>query len=336
MSPKVSTACAGAFGIAALFIGSNPTFSHTIVGNRLFPATLTIDDPGVNDELVLPSFAYMAAANFDGTLGPLSYSFGWEYAKTITADFGISVGSEGITLQRNPHATGWANIETQLKYVFYQNPEHEFIIAGATSLEVGRTGSSPSSALPADPFSTLTPKIFIGKGFGDAQADWLRPFALTGEIDYSFPTHSVSGTLIQDPDTGINTLSLTQSPNFLTYGATIQYSLLYMNSFVHELPDFSRRLIPTFEAKFTTPISNIGPSVPGAWTHTTTGTVGPALYYVGQYFEIGVEAAFPINQASGKHVGVLAVLDFFLDDIAPDTIGKPLFGPAQPRPGQRY
>jgi hypothetical protein len=106
-----------------------------------------------------------------------------------------------------------------------------------------------------------------------------------------------------------------------------------MNSFVHELPEFSRRLIPTFEAKFTTPVSNIGQSVPGVPAHTTTGTVGPALYYIGQYFQIGVEAAFPINQASGKHIGAFAVLDFFLDDIAPDTIGKPLFGPPQSRPG---
>src|SRR5262245_9854532 len=29
--------------------------AHEIVGNRFFPATLTIDDPGVNDELAVPT-----------------------------------------------------------------------------------------------------------------------------------------------------------------------------------------------------------------------------------------------------------------------------------------
>ncbi|MFZ0197411.1 MAG: hypothetical protein WAL14_21650, partial [Pseudolabrys sp.] len=29
--------------------------AHEIVGNRSFPATLAIDDPGVNDEMSLPT-----------------------------------------------------------------------------------------------------------------------------------------------------------------------------------------------------------------------------------------------------------------------------------------
>ncbi len=111
--------------------------------------------------------------------------------------------------------------------------------------------------------------------------------------------------------------------------STLQYSLLYENSFVHEVPDLFKRLIPAFEGIFSSPVSNIGPSVPGNWTHTTTGVVGPSLYYIGQYFEIGVMAQIPINQASGRHVGALAVVDFFIDDILPDSLGKPLFGPPQ-------
>ena len=31
--------------------------AHEIVGNRFFPATLTIDDPGVNDELAFPTIS---------------------------------------------------------------------------------------------------------------------------------------------------------------------------------------------------------------------------------------------------------------------------------------
>ncbi len=306
---------------AAFFAGAAPALAHTIVGDRVFPATLTIDDPGVNDELALPSFAYMTAANPDGSPGSISYTLGWEYAKTITADLGFSIGSEGYTWQKRPDAQGWANIETQLKYVFYQNPEHEFIVAGAVNVEWANTGSPQSASIPSTPFSTITEKFYIGKGFGDLTVDWLRPFAVTGELDYSMPTVATNA----DGST---------NPNTLTYGATLQYSLQYMNSHVQEVPDLFKKLIPTFEAIFTTPVSNISAPAPGSFSpNVTTGVVGPAVYYIGQYFEVGVMAQIPINSASGAHVGVLAVVDFFLDDIAPDSLGKPLFGPPQARSG---
>ena len=306
---------------AALLATGAPALSHTIVGDRVFPATLTIDDPGVNDELALPSFAYMTAANPDGSPGAISYTLGWEYAKTITADLGFSIGSEGYTWQKRPNATGWGNIETQLKYIFYQDPKHELIFSGAINANWANTGSPQSASLPSEPFTTVTMKAYVGKGFGDASVDWMRPFAITGELDYGIPaaTYNSDGSL---------------NPKTLTYGATLQYSLLYMNSHVQEVPDFCKRLIPAFEAVFTTPVANIPSPNPGDFSpNVTTGVVGPSLYYIGQYFEVGVMAQIPINSASGSHVGVLAVVDFFLDDIAPTTLGKPLFGPPQARGG---
>ena len=38
---------------APFLVGQSP--AREIVGNRLFPAPLTIDDPGVNDELAVPT-----------------------------------------------------------------------------------------------------------------------------------------------------------------------------------------------------------------------------------------------------------------------------------------
>ena len=159
----------------------------------------------------------------------------------------------------------------------------------------------------------------------------MKPFAVTGEIDYNWSTQPISFSF--DPVSG---LVESQTPTLLTYGATIQYSLLYMNSFVHEVPEFFRQLVPTFEAIFTSPVSNIGPSVLGAFpgTHETTGTYGPALYYFGRIgpvvYQAGISAQIPINLASGKHVRALAVVDFLLDDLFPDSIGKPLFGHPNP------
>ena len=31
-------------------------------------------------------------------------------------------------------------------------------------------------------------------------------------------------------------------------------------------------------------------------------------------------------RGSGKHPGVFAIVDFFLDDLFPNTLGKPIFG----------
>ncbi len=325
MLPTPPVRVAGALALAALMPCAVipctcPAMAHTIVGDRVFPATLAIDDPGVNDELALPVFSYLPAANPDGTAGPQAFTLGGEYDKTITADLQLSIASEGVTFQRNPRATGVANIDVGAKYVLFQSPAHEFIVSGGLTVDIGGTGSRPNSAIPADQFTTFTPTLYVGKGFGALSSDWARPFAVTGSVTVSVPT------VVHDPLDG------SQVPTFVTYGGTVQYSLLYRNSFVEEVPRAFNRLIPAFEASFRTPVANTGPFVDGDFSaRDTTGIIGPSLYYVGSTFEVGVMAQVPINRASGLHPGVMAILDFFLDDIAPDTIGKPLSGPPQSR-----
>ena len=70
------------FGAALLATGASaamPAAAHVIVGVRLFPVTLTCDDPGVADEGTLP--AIVAPPGSGGQqLGQLQ----WEYDKTIT------------------------------------------------------------------------------------------------------------------------------------------------------------------------------------------------------------------------------------------------------------
>ena len=148
----------------------------------------------------------------------------------------------------------------------------------------------------------------------------MKPFAVTGQVSYSIPT------VIRDPIDG------SQVPNFVTYGGSVQYSLLYRNAFVEEVPGPFKKLIPAFEGAFSTPVANTGPSDPGDFSvHETTGIVGPSLYYIGTTYELGVMMQVPVNAASGKHPGVMAIVDFFLDDIAPNSLGKPLFGAPQAR-----
>jgi hypothetical protein len=337
MSHKASLACAGAIAAAASLAGIGPALSHTIVGQRVFPATLAIDDPGVNDELGLPTFSYFA--NPDNSN---EFDFNGAYQKTITYNLSFSIADTFTHLTNALKSdgtigtiNGWKQLRTQLKYVPYENPEHEFIVSVAGSVAWGDTGNA---SIAPDQFSLLTAKGFFGKGFGDLENEWLRPFAVTGEVDYTWSTHPIDVTGVDS----FGNVLISQTPTVLTYGVTLQYSLLYMNAFVHEVPPFFRNLIPTVEAVFITPVSNIGPSVPGAvlGTHETLGTVQPGVFYIGRLggvsFEVGAEAVIPINLASGRHVGAMAILDFFLDDMFPDSLGKPLFGPSQPRAAGLY
>ena len=57
----------------------------------------------------------------------------------------------------------------------------------------------------------------------------------------------------------------------------------------------------------------------------TTGTVNPGLIWFGKYIQLGVEATVPINSRTGKNVGVLGLVHFFIDDLFPHSLGRPLF-----------
>ena len=66
---------------------AGPASAHGIAGQRFFPATLTIDDPFVADELSLPSVVHIKAPDAKQT------TLGAELSKSITPNFGLSVGA---------------------------------------------------------------------------------------------------------------------------------------------------------------------------------------------------------------------------------------------------
>ena len=79
------------------------------------------------------------------------------------------------------------------------------------------------------------------------------------------------------------------------------------------------RLIPLVEFALETPLNR------GAGGQTT-GTINPGIIWAGQQFQFGVEAIIPINERTGDNVGVIAQLHFYLDDLFPHSLGRPLFG----------
>ena len=326
MSIHLQRAAVPALAIALLAF---PALAHEIVGNRFFPATLGIDDPGVNDELSIPTVDDFKT----GDVPPVRQrDISGEFSKRITEDFAIALGSTYTWLSApggldGTGTRGFQNLETMFKYRLYKNAEHEFVTSIGLGIEWGRTGAI---SVGADDFNVYTPTIFFGKGFGDLPdtVGWMRPFAITGQVGYAIPGRRAKTTFSVDPDSGDNAADTEIHPDMLAWGGTLQYSMPYLKSAVVDLglPDFINRLIPLVEVTFQTPVAHTLTS-----GTLTTGTVNPGVIYVGNGFQLAVEALIPVNRQSGSNVGVIGQLHFYLDDLDPRGIGRPIFaGAAQP------
>src|SRR5258708_6839241 len=153
---------ASLFGFAIALVPLTQSVAHEIVGNRFFPATLGIDDPGVNDELSLPTVANFKTGD-DPSFRQRDISA--EFSKRITEAFAVSFGSTYSSFRPpgGPDALGTAgfqNLETTFKYRLFKNPEHEFVMSVGLSVEWGGTGAQ---SVGADPFNTYTPTVSFAK-----------------------------------------------------------------------------------------------------------------------------------------------------------------------------
>src|SRR5262249_27877261 len=124
-----------------------------------------------------------------------------------------------------------------------------------------------------------------------------------------------------DPDTGVKTIGVDHVSNTFNYGVAIQYSNFYLRANVHDfgLPEWVNRLTPLVEFNFVTPVTD-------RYGEKTIGTINPGIIWSGQSIQFGIEAIIPVTKATGKNVGIIAQLHFYLDDIFPQTIGRPLLG----------
>jgi hypothetical protein len=242
--------------------------AHAIAGDRVFPSTMAVDDPGVGDEANL-QYGHQRVPGDNGDQSINTFDF--EYDKLITPRLAVSIDGT-YTMQNNPTARGFDNFGVGLKYLLYVNDEHEFMTSVGVDAELGGTGSRAI----ADNFSTISPTIYAGKGMGDLPASlaYLRPIAITGEAGPALTTGA-------------------GQPNAFNYGFTVQYSLPYLQQHVHDigLPQPLANVIPLVEI----PLSRS--------QGQTTGTVNPGFIWINRYGQFGVEAQIPINRASGSHVG---------------------------------
>ena len=308
-----------AFALAAAAAALPPAaVAHGVLGKRFFPATIATEDPFVSDELSLPTISSTRSNASDDEPASRETSVSGEFSKRITPDFGISIGLERQRLAPagQPAVHGFGNTELGLKYQVYRNEQREALVSLGLEWEVGGTGSR---SIGAERFSTFTPAVVLGKGFGDAASPMLKPFAVTGSLGVAIPRRASTTTTDIDPDTGALVTSIERNPHVLQLGFAVEYSLPYLQSFVKDvgLSEPFSRMIPLVEVSLERPLDRVTEK-------RTTGTINPGILWAGNKVQVGLEAVIPINRESGRGVGVQAQLHFFLDDIFPRSIGRPL------------
>jgi hypothetical protein len=276
-------------------------WAHGFAGKRFFPTTLAIDDPFVSDELSF-LLSHMKESGDEEEPDTVATELSAEYAKRITPHLGISLGGEFLHLNpdREDTENGFGNLEVGAKYQFFTNARHEALLSLGLEAEVGNTGNAK---VGAESFSVLSPGLFFGKGLGDLPeaVRYLRPLALTGIFAVNVPTDS-------------------DAEATLSWGFSVQYNLQYLQSFVKDvgLGVPFNRMIPLVELAFETCVNH-------DCKGDNSGTVNPGLIWFGKSIELGAEAVVPINHRSGEGVGFLFLLHFFIDDLFPQSLGRPFF-----------
>jgi hypothetical protein len=290
-------------GVASL--AAAPAFAHVIAGVRVFPVTTTFDDPGVGDEVTLPQIIWQRSS------GPTNdYQVQWEFDKRITPTTALiyNHGFDILTQSGAKTRTGFENIVLTGKWQAYTNAEHEFVV----SLGVGRefSGGTATQGIGGDQYGGTAPILYFGKGLGDLPIGMARPFAVTGEFSYQIPDRRLN-----------TTASNNGNPPTFNGSMSLQYSLPYLQSQVKDvgLGNFFGRLIPLVEVDYSSPAA--GP----AYGSPAQLLIAPGVIYEGDTYQVGLSALVPGNKAAGQNVGFLLQVHFFLDDIFPNSLGKPIF-----------
>ncbi len=275
-----------------------PAQAHVVCGDRVFPTTLTMDDPGVSDEVSFPTLQFMP------TPGSENNAYAFEYDKTITEDLGVAINDDYAT-QRSPgsHLAGWDDVTVTLKDqhpCITHHPHEELawsvgvirLIPGSGSAQLRSAGAIPGTGSTA-------PTFYFGKGMGDLSSGVLRPLAITGEVSRVF----------SDTPSAV--------PNAWNYAASFQYSIPYYQQNVKALriPQLFTRMTPLVEVAMTTPDGG-----------TPTGTISPGILYDAPTWQLGAEAIIPANHTTRLVQGTGFIIQYhvFLDTYYKSWFGHPL------------
>jgi hypothetical protein len=301
---RSSKSLAALTAAALATLASHEARAHGFAGDRFFPATILTDDPFVADEMSLVTLTQNPVAADGSKEGDI----GFDLSKRLTPDLGVTLSDQWKYIHQ-PGAlpmVGFDALTTGVQYQLFVNAPHEAMGLIGFQQSWAHTGRVQGAGSPD--FTTLAPVFDWGKGMGDLPPSlpWLRPFAITGNLSYDFPVKTESNG--------------NPNPNNFNAGIAIEYSLEYLQHRVRDvgLPAPFDRMIPLVEIAGTDPLNR-------GQDGKVTGTVQPGLIWAGQYYQIGAEAIVPMNSRTGHGYGGLLQFHLFLDDIFPDSFGRPLF-----------
>lgn len=271
---------------------SGYAYGHAVAGQRVFPSTLSFDDPGIGAELPMV-FSHSSSD------GATTNEFDLSVTKPITPKFSLTaaMGYVNVDPDHAPSIYGWSNLELGAKWLALVDAETESIASLAFNASVANTGGHQVG----DDFDTFSPEVDFGQGFGRLPVSWLRPMAVTGAVAFDFP---------DDP----------HESHVMDWDLSVQYSIPYLQDFVKYVGIKApfNNMVAIIEAPMETALDRGG-------SGQTTGYIDPGVIWIGHYFQWGIEMQLPVNNRSGNAVGVLVGLDFYLDDLLPHSFGAPLF-----------
>ena len=275
--------------------------SATYVGDRYFVSTLATTVPTPADFANVPHVVVLPEVG-ETRETDLPFTF----SKLITKEWSIlftetfrSIDDAGDT------RSGFDDLVIGTQYQLITDPVHQFVFTVGGTAALGGTGSSH---IDAAEFSTFTPTIYWGKGFGDLPdtLGWLQPVTITGNLAVALPTDNSTAT------GGMTTIH----PDVLDWSFAFEYALLTNNE--RDGLRYPLGIVPLVEVALTTPLE--GPNA-----GDTTGTINPGIIWVTKPFQLGLEAIIPINERSGDDIGVRAQIHWYFSNIFPNSLGKPLF-----------
>ena len=291
---------------------------------REFPKTLILDEPGIDDEISLPTVSSIGYGATPGGPGYVQNGVAFEIDKTITdrvdlqltggyldlVSQGAGAGADAGAGAGGRRRDGWDDFALTSKWVVVQAPATETIATLGLTRSFGGTGAAQVGAARS---GSTTPTLYFGQGLGTAPvAAALRPFAVTGTIGYEVPDDSHAGFGVRFPQT-------------LQIAGSVQYSLSYLAPWIARagLPDgvgdAVARLIPIVEASYAIPTTD------ATGSDARQGFVAPGLIYAGDGYQLAAEALVPLTRASGSSVGVIAQLNLSFRAIGLGALARPLF-----------
>jgi hypothetical protein len=295
---------------------SVPVWAHGIAGSGVFISTLTIDDPAAADKASFPTIIWQQEGAGETRGAANRFDLAIEFNKRITGSFGFGI-SDGYGLPPQTDTNmrgGWHNLSMSLKYPDFTSAEHELLMSLGVIRTFGRAGSTSMASDDADP---TPPTIYFGKRLGDLPIGYFRPLAVTGTSGSQFADKRLEAAPATDPDTGTAALCFKNNIDDCRNGGRAgQYSFSYLQAQVKDsgLPAFFNRL--TSLAGFAWSLPAGTPHAAGTlYLFAAGGAHGGAGY---------ASTAGALDREAGTSPGLIAQLHRYLDDMFPNSLGKPL------------